>query len=128
MTTAEPHSGPAAQGSDGFSIVRVAERHQYELRDGELTIGFAKYREQPGRITFTHTVVDSAYEGRGLGSRIARHVLDEAVADKLRGNTRCTGNDRRCCTDDPARGCGRSVAWRFCPQQQSQCAVFRCRE
>ena len=84
MTTAEPHSGPAAQGSDGFSIVRVAERHQYELRDGDLTIGFAKYREQPGRITFTHTVVDSAYEGRGLGSRIARHVLDEAVANKLR--------------------------------------------
>lgn len=84
MTSAGPQDSSAARDSDAFSIVNVAERHQYELRDGDLTIGFAKYREQPGRITFTHTVVDGAYEGRGLGSRIARHVLDEAVANDLR--------------------------------------------
>ena len=84
MTAVGPQGSSAAQGSDGFAIVKVAEHHQYELRDGDLTIGFAKYRERPDTITFTHTVVDSAYEGRGLGSRIARHVLDEAMENNLR--------------------------------------------
>lgn len=84
MTTADPQASAVPQGSDGFNIVKVPEHHQYELREGESTIGFAKYREGPGSITFTHTVVDSAYEGMGLGSRIARHVLDEAVGNGLR--------------------------------------------
>lgn len=61
-------------------ITRLDERHRYELVvDGERA-GFAQYRLEPGRIVFTHTVIKPEYEGRGLGSRLARHVLDDAVA------------------------------------------------
>lgn len=65
---------------DPFTIADVPESRRYELRDGHNVIGFAQYREHPDRRIFTHTVVDSAYEGRGLGSRLARFVLEDAVA------------------------------------------------
>lgn len=67
-----------------FTIVEVPDIRQYELRDGETTIGFAQYRDRDGSRAFTHTVVDSAYEGQGLGSRLARHVLEDAVAQGKR--------------------------------------------
>jgi predicted GNAT family acetyltransferase len=47
--------------------------------DGQLA-GFAAYRLQPGRIVFTHTEVDDAYEGQGVGSTIARFALDDVRA------------------------------------------------
>jgi uncharacterized protein len=55
-----------------------AELHRYEISvDGELA-GFAVYHDHAGRRTFTHTEIDDAYEGHGLGSTLVRHVLDEA--------------------------------------------------
>lgn len=45
--------------------------------DGEVA-GFAAYRLEPQRIVFTHTKVDSAYEGRGLGSTLAEGALAAA--------------------------------------------------
>ncbi|WP_448808366.1 GNAT family N-acetyltransferase [Agromyces bauzanensis] len=67
-----------------ITIERNDEKNRYELRlDGELG-GYAQFRTNPGRITFTHTVVFPENEGKGLGSRIAKFVLDDAVA---RGDT-----------------------------------------
>ena len=61
-------------------FVRDEERHRYELLlDGEVA-GFAEYRTRPGRIVFTHTVVLPGHEGEGLGTMLAKHVLDDAVA------------------------------------------------
>ena len=65
---------------DGVRIARNEEAHRYELFVGDELAGFAEYRLRPGRIVFIHTVVDGAFEGQGLGSRLARHVLDDAVA------------------------------------------------
>jgi uncharacterized protein len=45
------------------------------LVDGEVA-GFAEYRRSDGATAFTHTVVDPAFEGRGLGSALARGALD----------------------------------------------------
>jgi predicted GNAT family acetyltransferase len=47
-------------------------------------VAYAEYRLRPGAIAFTHTVVDPAYEGKGIGSRLARTVLDDAVSRGLR--------------------------------------------
>jgi uncharacterized protein len=59
------------------------DRSRYEiLVDGEVA-GFADYRLREGRITFTHTEVDDAYEGQGIGSRLASSVLDAARAAGL---------------------------------------------
>lgn len=57
-----------------------AEQHRYEARvDGELA-GFAEYRLQGDRVVFTHTEVDDAYEGQGIGSSLARSALDDVRA------------------------------------------------
>ncbi len=54
------------------------EKSRYEIRvDGELA-GFADYERHADLITFTHAEVDDAYEGQGLGSQLARAVLDVA--------------------------------------------------
>lgn len=69
--------------AEEITIERNDEERRYELRsDGELA-GYAIYRTNPGRITFTHTVVLPEYEGKGLGSRLARFALDDAVAREL---------------------------------------------
>ena len=73
-----------AESTDAITIERNDEARRYELKlDGALA-GYAEYRTNPGRITFTHTVVYPEHEGQGLGSRLATFVLDEAVA---RGDT-----------------------------------------
>ncbi|WP_173922752.1 GNAT family N-acetyltransferase [Agromyces sp. Marseille-P2726] len=67
-----------------ITIERNDEARRYELRlDGDLA-GYAQFRTNPQRITFTHTVVLPEYGGKGLGSRLAKHVLDDAVE---RGDT-----------------------------------------
>ncbi|MDN4175286.1 GNAT family N-acetyltransferase [Nocardioides sp. SOB77] len=58
---------------------RDEQRWVAEL-DGRVA-GFAEYRRDGGTITFTHTVVDDEFEGRGVGSALARTALD-AVRDE----------------------------------------------
>ena len=45
--------------------------------------GFAAYRDRPGKRVFTHTEIDPAFEGQGIGSTLARAALDEARADGI---------------------------------------------
>jgi len=55
----------------------VAE-HRYEIVvDGEVA-GFAEYRVRPDALAFTHTEV--LVEGRGLGTRLVKGVLDDVRA------------------------------------------------
>ena len=56
--------------------------------DDELA-GFVTYKRQPGEITFVHTEVFSKWEGKGVGSAIARGVLDDARANALKVVPRC---------------------------------------
>ncbi len=58
-------------------VVNNADHQRYEIHvDGTLA-GVAQYRRDQGVVTFTHTEVDPAYEGHGLGSVLARSALDE---------------------------------------------------
>ena len=59
-------------------IVDVPERARYELLVDGRPAGLVTYRRQPGEITFVHSQIDAAYEGHGLGGRLAQYVLDEA--------------------------------------------------
>lgn len=54
------------------------DRHRYEVTvDGRLA-GFAAYRLRgEDRIVFTHTEVDDAFEGQGIGGRLAQGALDD---------------------------------------------------
>jgi uncharacterized protein len=63
------------------SIVRDnAEQHRYEILVGGEPAGFAEYHSQPGLVTVTHTEVDPAFEGQGLGSQLVRGLLDDLRA------------------------------------------------
>ena len=44
---------------------------------------------RPTTIVFTHTVIEEQWNGRGLGTRLARHVLDEARRRGLRVRPKC---------------------------------------
>ncbi|MFD0691174.1 GNAT family N-acetyltransferase [Actinomadura fibrosa] len=70
-------------------ITDNAEQNRYEIRlDGELA-GFVEYTAQPDRLVFTHTEVDSAFEGKGVGSSLARGALDDVRAKGLSVVPRC---------------------------------------
>jgi uncharacterized protein len=51
--------------------------------DGELA-GFSEYELSDGVITFTHTEVDDAYEGHGVGSALVRYAFDQVRTDGTR--------------------------------------------
>lgn len=53
---------------------------RYEVHDGAGLAGFSEYRLTSGKIAFTHTEVDPAFEGRGL----ARVLVTEALEDARR--------------------------------------------
>jgi uncharacterized protein len=44
--------------------------------DGQLA-GFSAYLLAGNTLTFVHTEVDDAYEGRGVGSSLVRQALDQ---------------------------------------------------
>ena len=80
-STTGPTTGPTT--GSGTTILDVAEWSRFEIHvDGRLA-GFAVYRIQPGTITFTHTEIDDAYEGRGLGGTLVKAALDSARARRL---------------------------------------------
>ena len=65
-----------------------AAARQYELEvDGQLAL--AAYRLRDGRITFTHTEVPGALEGRGIGSKLVEAALDDARARGLKVMPAC---------------------------------------
>jgi predicted GNAT family acetyltransferase len=72
-----------------IKVVDSPEQHRFELRvDGEVA-GAAYYRLHPGGIVFTHTEVDKAYEGKGLGSKLAAGAVGAAHERGLRIDPQC---------------------------------------
>lgn len=58
-------------------ISQNAEGARYEAWVGPKMAGFAEYQLTRDLIVFTHTEVDPAYEGQGVGSALARQALDD---------------------------------------------------
>jgi predicted GNAT family acetyltransferase len=62
-----------------LEIVNNAAARRWEARlDGELA-GYAEYRGNSNKVVFTHTVVEPQFEGRGIGSGLAKAALDAAL-------------------------------------------------
>jgi predicted GNAT family acetyltransferase len=60
-------------------VTNVPAELRYEARDGEALAGLAAYLlTHNDLIVFTHTEVEAGYEGKGVGSRLARFALDDA--------------------------------------------------
>jgi predicted GNAT family acetyltransferase len=65
--------------ADAESAIQITEndgRHRFEaVLDGEVA-GFVSYRREDDRVVLVHTEVDPRFEGKGVGSALARGVLD----------------------------------------------------
>jgi predicted GNAT family acetyltransferase len=62
-------------------VTNNADLSRYEILDEGHVVGFAEYRTRPdGTVVFTHTEIDEAYEGRGLGGKLARAALEDVRA------------------------------------------------
>lgn len=66
-----------------IAISNNAAQHRYEARVGDALAGFCEYNLLREAVMFTHTEVLDAFEGKGVGSALARHVLDDARAQGL---------------------------------------------
>jgi hypothetical protein len=68
--------------SRGFALtvtVRdVPQHHRYEISDGEQRLGLSTYTLNGSTIAFTHTEVDPAFGGRGLGKQLVQAELEDA--------------------------------------------------
>ncbi|GAB2696090.1 GNAT family N-acetyltransferase [Thalassiella azotivora] len=62
-------------------VRRDDDRSRYEaVVDGEVA-GYVELEQHEDRVVLTHTVVEDAYEGRGVGSALVRGALDDLRDD-----------------------------------------------
>ena len=62
--------------------------HRFEWTvDGHTA--YEEFERFPGGIAYLHTIVPKALEGRGVGSRLVRHILDYAVQNQLKVRPDC---------------------------------------
>ncbi|MFE7810826.1 GNAT family N-acetyltransferase [Streptomyces sp. NPDC057433] len=69
--------------------VPEAKRYEARVDGGPKVAGIAEYIRTAELVAFVHTEVDAEYEGRGVGSALARTALDEACAANLRVLATC---------------------------------------
>ncbi|SIM84769.1 GNAT family N-acetyltransferase [Micromonospora cremea] len=68
-----------------FTVTDAPTRERFEARDeAGVVAGVVTYQLTGTIIVYTHTEVDPEFEGKGVGSTLARAVMDDARA---RGRT-----------------------------------------
>ncbi|WP_224276173.1 GNAT family N-acetyltransferase [Streptomyces sp. LS1784] len=65
------------------SVTDNTAKSRFEIHDDGELAGFAEYHRSGNEIAFIHTGIDPRFEGRGLGSRLARTALDAAREHQL---------------------------------------------
>jgi uncharacterized protein len=74
----------------GMEFKNDEARSRYELHMDGKVAAQAQYRREGERVVFTHTEVDPAHEGKGLGSKIAKHALDDVRQQGLKAVPACS--------------------------------------
>ncbi len=64
-------------------------RRRFEILVDGTPAGYAAYEVRDGVIVFTHTQVDDAFEGKGVGGTLARGALDQVRARGDKVVARC---------------------------------------
>ena len=63
-------------------------RHRFEMQAGDAT-AFVNYRREADRLVLVHTELPPSLSGQGIGSALARAVMDNARARGLRVVPEC---------------------------------------
>jgi predicted GNAT family acetyltransferase len=69
--------------SDDVRVVDNPDKARFEIYLGDALAGFVIYELEPGVITFIHTEVDPAFNGKGLGGQLVSQALDSARERRL---------------------------------------------
>ena len=64
--------------NNALVIQENAAQHRFEATKNGQLAGFVEYNVLSDALMFTHTEVIEAFEGQGVGSALAKHVLGEA--------------------------------------------------
>ena len=67
-----------------ITVVHNEAEQRYEAWLGEILAGFSQYTLDAELITFTHTQVADAFEGKGVASTLIRAALDDVRAEATR--------------------------------------------
>jgi predicted GNAT family acetyltransferase len=62
------------------SVRDQPDKKRYEVWVGDALAGFTVYRPRGEVYTFSHTEIDDAFGGRGLGSVLIKYALDDMRA------------------------------------------------
>ena len=76
--------------AEEVSVHDDREASRFEAQVGGEHAGFAVYERAAGEVRFTHTEVDGAYEGQGVGSALVRGALDAVKSEGLRVVPQCS--------------------------------------
>ena len=79
-----------SEAGSKVTITRNEGASRYEAYAADELAGYAEFQLTDGGIACTPTVVDDAFEGQGVGSRLAATALDEARDAGLRVAPRCS--------------------------------------
>ena len=72
-----------------LEVVNKPHSSRYEALVDDSVAGFAEYRMDGEDVVFTHTEVDDAYEGQGIGSRLVRAALEDVRRQGRRLEAQC---------------------------------------
>ena len=72
-----------------ISVTDKPDRDRYEISLDSQLAGFVTYRLDGDTITLVHTEIDDAFEGHGLGGKLAAGALDDIRARGLHLVPKC---------------------------------------
>lgn len=79
---------PTPSSPNAADIRDNVARQRFEL-DAEGLTAFSDYRRDDGVLIIRHTEVPAALNGKGIGSRLVRGVLDRARAEGVKVKPLC---------------------------------------
>jgi predicted GNAT family acetyltransferase len=71
-----------------LEVKQNLEKHRFEIVVDD-KVAMVGYRMVGSTIVYTHTEVPPEFEGKGVGSKLARFVLDYAQAQGYRVQAQC---------------------------------------
>ncbi|GAA3792775.1 GNAT family N-acetyltransferase [Streptomyces chiangmaiensis] len=77
------------QPSAAPTVERVDAKHRYEILVDGKRAGLTAYRDRGDQRVFYHTVVDDAFAGQGLASRLVQEALTDVRASGKRAVPVC---------------------------------------
>lgn len=69
-------------------VVDNEEACQWEVSFGDI-VAYLAYEKRGSRIILQHTEVPAAFQGKGIGSLLARHALEYARSHGLKAVVHC---------------------------------------